>query len=231
MKTILVAILMLFGANQTFAQDQVEPQPQPDPQPVVLTQTYKITIDNNWNRRDHLSVPGNAHFSPFVAVSHNSDYDLVTMGGLTSAELEPVAELGQTQLIEPHISDAQQAGSVLDQTVTQNQFILQEATQTFEVTVSEDHPFLSLVSMIAPSPDWVVAVSNLKLYNKEQGFFTGVTRQPLYALDAGTEGGDVAGNFSINNNPTTPAQPVNRLTGRGFNAPFAFMTIEKVSEQ
>ena len=48
---------------------------------------------------------------------------------------------------------------------------------------------------------------------------------PLYALDGGTESGDVAGNFSINNNATSPKQPINVLQGSGFDAPFAFVTI------
>ena len=212
---------MMANTNLAFADKEME-------EPKIEMQTYRITIENNWNRRDHLALPGNAHFSPVVAISHNDKYDLVTLGGTTSDVLEPVAELGQTGLIEKDIADAKIAGSVLESIITKNMFVPSQRTQTFEVTVTEEHPFMSLVSMIAPSPDWVIAVSNMKLFNKDQGFFNGVTKLPLYALDGGTESGDRPGNFSINNEETLPLQPVNQLTGRGFNAPFAYVTIEKI---
>ncbi|MCJ8277138.1 MAG: hypothetical protein HRT44_01165 [Bdellovibrionales bacterium] len=194
----------------------------------VKSQKYKITFTSKWNVEDHLRVPGNAHFSPIVAVSHNGLYDLLPIGGITGKGLELVAELGNTRDIEPELDDAMTAGNIENVVITENQFISNKLVQTLEVTITNKHEYLSFVSMIAPSPDWVVGLSNLKLHSAEQGFFPGVKDMPLFALDAGTESGDFAGNFSINNNATTQQTPINVLSGNGFNAPFATVTIAPV---
>ena len=72
---------------------------------------------------------------------------------------------------------------------------------TLEVIVSEDYPLVSIVSMIAPSPDWIVGVDAMNLI--VDGDFVASKEVDLYAYDAGTEGGDTAGNFSIDNDETS----------------------------
>ena len=140
--------------------------------------------------------------------------------------MELVAELGQTDVITREIN---RAGTCIgDLVVTRNQFVANEPVQTFEVKVSSDHPYLSLVSMVAPSPDWFVGLNNIELYNAEKGFSTGLISRNLYALNAGTESGDRAGNYSINNSATSPKKAASVLTGEGFNAPFAQITIEDI---
>ena len=192
-------------------------------------QTYRVVFESNWNAMDHLGAPRNAHFSPIVAVTHNSAYDLLPLGGLANMALELVAELGRTELINDEIMGQIQMGNVLDAKNTENMFIRNQVRQEFMVTVSMAHPNLSFVTMIAPSPDWIVGVRNLKLFDNQQGFFMGqVMRMPLYAIDAGTESGDMGGNFSINNPPTVPQTPIKRLRGPGFEVPFAFVSIEPV---
>lgn len=195
----------------------------------VKSQTYQITIESNWSEQDHLGLPPSAHFSPVVAVAHTSDYDLLPIGSFTGPGLEMVAELGNTRVIEPEINEAQNEGSVDQLVITENQFVLRKPVQTLEITVTNKHPFLSFVSMIAPSPDWVIGVSNLKLYSENAGFYAGISSpMPLLAIDAGTESRDFGGNFSINNPAQEPRQPIQFLTGRGFDVPFAFVTITPI---
>ena len=211
MKAVLILAVLGFGLQLQAAE---------------MLQTYKVTIKSNWNKADHVSVPSSAHFSPVVAVTHNHLYDLVPVGGITNNNLEPLAELGRTARINNEIDDEKMAGNVGNSITTANQFVINEPEQTFEITVSSKFPYLSLVSMIAPSPDWIVAVSGLKLYSEAQGFHAITAGIPLYALNAGTENGDRGGNYSINNNPTNPQESIQLLKGRGFSAPFAFVTIE-----
>jgi hypothetical protein len=192
------------------------------------THTFEVTLDSNWNSKDHLSAPRNAHFSPVVAVTHNSSFDLFNLGSQTSKAIEPLAELGRTAAALETIELANQDGQIIDSVETENMFIRNQKSQSFQVVASEKSPFLSLISMIAPSPDWVVSVSNLKLVSSQGTPIQSLVRIPLYAIDAGTESGDQGGNFSINNPASSPHRPSQILVGPGFGAPFAHLTIKLV---
>jgi hypothetical protein len=78
--------------------------------------------------------------------------------------IEDVAERGDNAEIFNEVNDAILAGNA-DQWL-QADFdmfdALGSATLT-TVTVSEDFPLLTLVSMIAPSPDWFTGVRNVSL--------------------------------------------------------------------
>lgn len=191
--------------------------------------TYRITLTSNWSEMDHLGLPNSAHFSPLVIVTHNSEYNLVPLGTKASPGLELVAELGRTNTIEQEIQMARTEGKVQSLKITENQFVLRQLTQTVEVTVSKSHPYLSFVSMIAPSPDWVIGLQNLKLYNTATGFTEGISPRGLYAIDAGTEQGDFGGNFSINNRANTVNDGIGFLSGVGFHAPFAIVEVELIN--
>ena len=219
----LLTCLVLLISPFSYAEDTVK-----EP---VLSQTYKITFQSNWNAIDHKKVPGPAHFSPVVAVVHNSNYDLLPVGTVAGKGLEMVAELGNPDLINKEITAAMTTGNVSETLNTKNMFISSQLSQSFELTVTNHHPYISFASMIAPSPDWIVGLSNLKLYSKEAGFYSGINKpMPLLAIDAGTENGDVGGNFSLMNRPTQPQGAISILTGSGFDAPFAYITIEPVAK-
>ena len=189
-----------------------------------------MTFTNNWTRMAHLGLPGNAHFSPVVAATHDGQYDLLPIGSVADKALEQVAELGRQGDLNKEVEAQIEEGHALDLVNTENMFLNQASSQTFEIVVSNKHEYLSFVSMIAPSPDWVVGLSNLKLHSEKDGFYQGVENQPLYAINAGTEEGDRGGNFSLNNRPTSPQTPIQILTGRGFEAPFAFVSITPLAE-
>ncbi|NRA63226.1 MAG: hypothetical protein HRU19_02015 [Pseudobacteriovorax sp.] len=190
---------------------------------------YRISFQSNWNLEDHLATPRSAHFSPIVAVSHNHKYDLLPFGQTAGAGLENVAELGNATVILEELAAEIEAGTVGAVTQTPDLFINRSINQSFVVDITPEHPYLSFATMIAPSPDWMVGISNLKLYSESTGFYPGITKPyPLFAIDAGTESGDFGGNFSLNNRDTDPVGTISFLTGRGFAAPFAYITIEPV---
>lgn len=58
---------------------------------------------------------------------------------------------------------------------------------TVTLTVSRECPLVSVVSMIAPSPDWFVGVSGLSLH--ENGAWIEQKVVELYPYDAGTDSG------------------------------------------
>jgi hypothetical protein len=66
-----------------------------------------------------------------------------------------------------------------------------------EFTASQDCPLVSVVSMIAPSPDWFVGVSGLSLFGDE-GWIEELVVD-LYPYDAGTDSGS---SYTSPNEPT-----------------------------
>jgi hypothetical protein len=190
---------------------------------------YKITLQSNWNQQEHLATPRNAHFSPVLAVSHNQEYSLFQQGGLATRGLEDLSELGRTAILKGELDEARKLNLIGEVVETQNMFIRNQKNQTFEVEITPEHPYLSFASMIAPSPDWFVGLNALKLFSEETGFFNGTQRPiDLMALDAGTEQGDVGGNFSINNRANAIHETIFTLLGNGFHAPFARVSIEAI---
>ena len=68
---------------------------------------------------------------------------------------------------------------------------------TVEFTASQECPLVSVVSMIAPSPDWFVGVAGMSLYGDEGWIEEWVV--DLYPYDAGTDSGQ---SYSSPNEPT-----------------------------
>ena len=94
---------------------------------------------------------------------------------------------------------------------------------TFEtVAVTPDHPRITLLSMIAPSPDWFVGVFGLSLLDVEGAWVETLTVD-LFPWDAGTEEG---GEFSFDNAATAPPGAITGLRGVGkfSDAPIATLT-------
>lgn len=79
--------------------------------------------------------------------------------------------------------------------------------------VSYAYPYVSMISMIAPSPDWFVGVSNVNLCKRDEdsGDYYWVERYPeegyqnLYAYDAGTDAGPT---FLSPDDPVDPFEPI-----------------------
>ena len=68
---------------------------------------------------------------------------------------------------------------------------------TVTLVVSQDCPLVSVVSMIAPSPDWFVGVSGLSLL--ENGAWIEQRVVELFPYDAGTDSGS---SYASPNEPT-----------------------------
>ena len=104
-----------------------------------------------------------------------------------------------------------------------------EQTVSFDFSVSSEHSMVSLLTMIAPSPDWFVGVNSLNLREDNQ-WLEQVTIQ-LNSYDAGTEEGST---FSLANPATDPqqtvmgldaAEPTNPLFGIGSIASLTFTRV------
>ena len=153
------------------------------------TATYRMTIVNDWTESAHpIGYPDDAHFSWFGGGTHASPERFWGLGETSTPGFELLAESGNTELWVSEIEAA--GGSPLE---WRHWFCPPQQTHSncgplsvvFEVNT--ERPFLSLASMLGPSPDWFVGVHDLPL-NVDGAWETSLTL-PLYLYDAGTESG------------------------------------------
>ena len=185
------------------------------------TATYTVTFTGAWTAEATPGgVPDGAHFSPLIGGVHNADVAFLEAGGTATPGIESMAERGRTATLTEEI---QAAGANALSVLRKDSGPGATASDTFEaVTVTADHPRITLLSMIAPSPDWFVGVFGLSLLDAEGNWADALTVN-LYPWDAGTEEGD---DFSFDNAATVPPGTIVSLRGtsRFSDAPIATLT-------
>ena len=183
--------------------------------------TYRVTFEGKWTTAATPDgVPGGAHFSPLIAAVHNDQVTFWSEGGTASAGIESMAEVGGTNAFKTDITAAgSNAGAVIERIGN----IGATATVTADFTVTSTHPLVTLLSMIAPSPDWFVGVSGLSLRNATDDGWQPSLTVDLFPYDAGTKEGT---EFSPSNAATSPQGTITSIKGTGkfSDEPIASLT-------
>lgn len=164
--------------------------------------TYEVTFESTWSAATHpQDFPSGAHYSPWVGATHHDGVVFWAPGALASAGIQAVAELGRTATMAAEIDDAIAAGTAANH--LSGRGIGSPGTVSFSFDIDPSHPLVTLVTMIAPSPDWFVGVHGLSLI--EAGRWVEVKTVPLFAYDAGTDSGL---SYTSPNEATRPPVPI-----------------------
>lgn len=165
---------------------------------------YLFTFTGLWTS-PQFTVPAGVHFTTFTGAVHNGKASLWMEEALASAGLEAVAETGgQGPLlaeVDSLLARKEAIGAVNIPAPPP------AGNSSRPLHCNSDFSRISFASMIAPSPDWFIGVSNLDLYRNNTWLTDTVIHLRVY--DAGTEDGDV---FGYDNPATIPQQPVKLLT-------------------
>ena len=192
------------------------------------TAVYGVTFQGTWTRSvTPDGVPGGAHFSRLIGGVHSDAVTFLESGGTASAGVESMAEVGGWTGLQ---GEVQNAGSgALSVLAGDTDSISPTTSKTLTATLTTEHPRITLVTMVAPSPDWFVGVSGLPLLD-DQGRWLRAHEVHLYPWDAGTEDGS---EFSLNNLATSPQGVITSIRGTGkfSTEPIATLsfTLESVS--
>ena len=173
--------------------------------------TYTVTFQGAWNTTVTAGgVPSGGHFTTLIGGVHNAEVTFLKEGGMATAGVEIMAELGGTGTLTNEVRAAEpNALSVLQGSAGN---IGPTGSSTINmVTLTTDHPRVTLLSMVAPSPDWFVGVSGLSLLDAGADWLPSQTVN-LYPWDAGTEEGT---EFSLTNSATSPQEIITSLRGIG----------------
>lgn len=174
--------------------------------------TYSCVFTNMWNSIRHpIQYPSNtAHWSAPVLAAHSANYSMWEVGGMASPGVEETAETGSNDMLIDEITMPMASMSTGDLAVGQRTFNDRQTNQMLpDITVSADHPYLSSISMIAPSPDWFSGFYNYDMRAASGRSWKSEIVLLTYPFDAGTEQGTT---YGINNDPESPHVPISQLT-------------------
>ncbi|WP_420463773.1 spondin domain-containing protein [Candidatus Palauibacter sp.] len=175
---------------------------------MATTATYRVVFDATWSASTHpTNFPGGAHFSPLIGAVHNDSVTFWALEGIATPGIESMAETGGTAALAAEVQ-AEIPGGALG--VINGSGSGSPGSATIQaVTVREDFPLVTLVTMIAPSPDWFAGVTGLSLRDEDGGWVEEL-EVVLYPLDAGTDSGSA---YTSANDDTRPKEPIRGLQG------------------
>jgi hypothetical protein len=174
--------------------------------------TYRVTFASTWSVDTHpQDFPSNPHFSGLIGATHNAAGSFWNAGQLASAGVESMAETGGKSALIAEVNGAIGAGHA-EFLLSGNGIGRSPGQVELEFQVTDSYPLVTLVSMLAPSPDWFVGVSGVDLY--EGGAWVQRLEVPLVVYDAGTDSGP---SYTSANDDTDPADAISELTEAPFD--------------
>jgi hypothetical protein len=172
---------------------------------------YEVVFKATWSEETHPDdFPPNPHFSGLIGASHNSDVHFWREGEDSSPGIKNMAETGSKNPLNREVMKAIMQRDAF-KLISGGGVNPSPGSVSVEFQVSKNYPLVTLVTMIAPSPDWFVGIDSLNLY--ENGSFVNNKTVVLYAYDAGTDSGI---NYTSTDEPTDPPVPIFKIEGYPF---------------
>lgn len=219
-KTLWARLPVALVAILTFADPAASQTP---------TATYEVVFTATWSAETHpQDFPSFPHFSPPIGGTHDVSVHFWREGEPASLGIKRMAEWGSVTPLDTEVMAAISAGSAGE--VIQALWIPESpGTTSTEFTVSTGHPLVTLVAMIAPTPDWFVGVEGLNLLQGQAWADSVVV--DLFPFDAGTDSGS---GYTSPDLATVPPDPVAAITGGPFSpgvslGTFTFVCRDNVS--
>jgi len=174
--------------------------------------TYELELNIDWSASlAPFEFPEDAaHLSSLIGLTHNDRVSLFADGETASSGLELVAENGRSGILKAQFDEMRRKkriGAVVEADGIKS--VPGKLSTTFKTTV--DHPLLSVITMVAPSPDWFTGISAVLLRTDNK--WADVIELPLWVWDAGTDSGT---SFKAKNADTQPHESTRLLSTRHF---------------
>lgn len=192
--------VLLFSGCQSDSDHRDE-----TPGPAVSSALYRITFEATWSATTHANFPGGAHFSPLIGLAHRDATHVFQPGQLASLGVKNMAELGNNTVLRAEIN-ALRSNNIALSLLDGYRSTASPGSLSDTLRLSAAHPLATVLTMIAPSPDWFLALEGENLL--VNGQWAAYRTVPARAYDAGTDSGLT---FTALNQPTSPAEPIRPL--------------------
>ena len=170
------------------------------------TAEYDVTFNATWTATTHpTSFPAGAHWSGLVGGLHNNSVEFWRPGATASEGMRIMAELGGKSTLLAEVNAAITAGTA-NRTLSGPGIGAGAGTATLRFQIDRSHPLVTLVTMVAPSPDWFAGVRGLPLI--ENGQWVQSKTVALIPWDTGTDSGLT---FTSANEVTVPRGVITRI--------------------
>ncbi|MBX2869659.1 MAG: spondin domain-containing protein [Acidiferrobacterales bacterium] len=173
--------------------------------------TYKVEIAIDWSKATApFEHPGDPHMSSMIGLTHGERFSLFADGDTASSGLELLAENGRFGILRAQFEELERRdriGAVVEAGGIKS--LPGQVSTTFKTT--KNHPLLSVVTMLAPSPDWFTGISAVNLL--DGGKWIDTLSLPLWVWDAGTDSGST---FKSKNIDTQPRESIRLLATKHF---------------
>jgi len=191
--------VLLLGCSEN---ENVVTQPEPE-----LNARYSLTFNATWSVQTHPNAfPSSAHFSGLIGMTHNGNVVLFTNGEIASDGIKNMAETGSKNPLEAEIQNfiSNGTGNIL---ISGGGINSSPGDVSLEFDMVSSHSLVSVVSMLAPSPDWFIAVGNINLLENNEWVTSKTITVVIY--DAGTDDGVT---FLSPDNSTVPRVAIFEIT-------------------
>lgn len=179
--------------------------------------SYRVDFVSVWSGDNFpVNFPSNAHFSGLVGATHNEQIIFWQAGQLATPGIESVAETGNKAAFINEIETAKTAG-LAEYLLSGDGISSSPSMVSLEFDINENHPLVTLVSMLAPSPDWFVGVRNLNLFDSQTNDWKQTQSIDLVLYDSGTDNGS---QFKSSNDNAIPASIISSLTSLASDTDF-----------
>ena len=216
---MLLSILITLGCGNESPMDPDARGMNPD---ASSQQTFTLTFTGLWSSTSHpTDYPSGAHFSPLIGTVHSQSARLWQDAHTATSGIQSMAETGGTSLLASEIDALISTGDA--QEVLRGSGPSSEGTSMITFSTTAEFLVVTLITMIAPSPDWFVGIDSYPL-RTPQGDWIDNAVVDLFAYDAGSDSGT---DFSALDAPTIPKEAIGRLTGGDFDTRFATLTITR----
>jgi len=173
--------------------------------------TYSVTFDSNWTQAAHPhssgNLPATAHWSKLVGATHNSSITFFEMGGIATQGVENIAETGSNTVFFSEVNNAITAETAYELIDGPGLSTAAGQITINNIMATDEYPLMSLLSMIAPSPDWMIALNSIPLRDGSNEWITEIVID-VYPYDAGTDSGV---DYSSPDSDVTPHDPISSL--------------------
>ena len=136
-------------------------------------------------------------------------YGLFQKGRVLAQDgIKAMAERGLKTSLNEEIRAARDEGTA-DRLLSGDGIPRSPSSVSLDFAIRRDYTLVTLVLMVAPSPDWFTGVSALSFL--EGGQWVEELTVELFAYDAGTDSGTT---YNSANDPTSPRESIQRIDGR-----------------
>jgi len=149
---------------------------------------YYCTFRGKWSQERHpRDFPQSASWSAPVLISHSKDWRMWTGTETVTAGVEYMAEEGFPTIL---YNEFQNAGfETLHMIVGDRMYNTTESQHLPPINVTYNHPWLSAMTKITPSPDWFVGFSDFRSISYDTETYYNRFVIQSYVWDAGTDDG------------------------------------------